>query len=74
MTKIEKRELLEFLISEAKKLSFKIKEIDQYCENKRKEKPDYPLIVKMEQGNEELKYRLAVYDRFIEKLSQELRA
>lgn len=73
MTKKEKRELIEFLVSEAKKLSFKIEQTELYCENRMKTDTNDPWSINMRIGLKRDKTRLADYERFIEKLSKELR-
>ena len=73
MTKKEKRELIEFLVSEARKLSFKVEQTELYCENRMKADPNNPWSINMRMGLKRDKTRLADYERFIEKLSKELR-
>lgn len=73
MTKKEKRELIEFLVSEARKLSFKVEQTELYCEERMKKDPDDPWSINMRIGLNRDKTRLADYERFIEKLSKELR-
>ena len=73
MTKKEKRELIEFLVSEAKKLSFKVEQTELYCGERMKKDPNDPWSINMRIGLNRDKTRLADYERFIEKLSKELR-
>lgn len=73
MTNKDKRELIEFLVSEAKRLQFKIDQTEIYCGKRMKEDPNDPWSINMTISLKRDKKRLADYERFIEKLSKELR-